>query len=116
MAEMTAIPQPILDMLKVVWQPGSVPSTFESVADDERLKNPSFYHHGKNQGDYDNNGILASDANALLNASELEGLIKDNGDSIAMNEHAHHALTDFCSEVYDSWRKLQGILESIPRK
>jgi hypothetical protein len=40
---------------------------------------------------------------------------KNNPDTLAVNEHVGNALREFCSEVYDAWRKFEARHERIER-
>lgn len=112
------IPAEILAMLRDEWE-GSQEgySAFESVAEEPgRLRNPSYYVHGKDRPELDNNGMRAREAVAMLNAGLFEGLIHDRGSSVLVNEHLQHALVDFCNEVTTAWRRFEERAGRIPRK
>jgi len=110
-----AIPRAVLDMLAEKWRTSGGYSAFDSVfSDDRRKADPSFYFHRKDSPDGDVNGVRAREVAALSAAGVLGAHIRDRGESYAVNEHAHHALTDFCSEVYEAWERFQERLSRIP--
>lgn len=106
------IPAAVLDLLKARWKPDS--TRFENVWEDERRRSdPSFYiYYDRPHAD----GIQTftpSEIRQLVQANVLDRLVKQNATSMAVNEHAEHALSDFCGEVYAAWAKFQDRLEAI---
>jgi hypothetical protein len=63
-----------------------------------------------------NNGVSGKEVEALSGLAMFKGLIDAQPEHFAFNEHAQHALTDFCSEVYDAYRKLQERLQMARQK
>lgn len=112
---MKTILKSLIDLLAQEWQatsPGTG-SAFESVFEEEyRRRNPSFYFASEDeQSDID-----------LLRFEEVAGLLRDgvlNHVTAAVrrrpsgahytttNEHAQHAIYDFCEAVYAAWKQLQ---------
>jgi hypothetical protein len=113
-----AIPKSVLNLLAVTWRETGNYSAFDSIFNDEtdydrkRQSHPSFYIH-RHDDDSDNNGLKTSEVRALV----ADGVLIDHGkdDASAVNEHEHHALTDFCSEVYDAWKKYRSRVERARR-
>jgi HAMP domain-containing protein len=118
---MKTIPKSLLDLLAQEWQATSsgTGSAFESVFEEEdRRRNPSFYFASEDeQSDID-----------LLRFEEVAGLLRDgvlNHVTAAVrhrpsgarytttNEHAQHAIYDFCEAVYAAWKQLQRRLNAI---
>jgi hypothetical protein len=56
-------------------------------------------------GDEDNS-LTANNIRLLAKLAIFDALIRETPSSYAVNEHAQHALTDFCEEVYDAYRTL----------
>jgi hypothetical protein len=118
------IPPAILKMLgENEWIPTEGHSLFEQVwgdgADDyhrERQRDPAFYYFLKRDLADDNNGVSGKEVEALSSLALFKGLIDAQPEHFAFNEHAQHALTDFCSEVYDAYRKLQARLQMARQK
>jgi hypothetical protein len=52
---------------------------------------------------------------ALIRAGILDGLHKDWGGSIVVSTNTERALTDFCRETYEAWRRCQEKLAAAPR-
>ena len=120
MAEpVTRIPPAILKMLgDNEWRPTDGHSLFDQVWGDEanghhrgRQRDPSFYYFLKRDLAENNNGVSGREVEALSCLAVFKGLIDAQPEHFAFNEHAQHALTDFCSEVYDAYRKLQERLQ-----
>jgi hypothetical protein len=120
---MKAIPKSLLDMLAQEWS-GADPeegSAFESVyAYEDRARDPSFYFASEGE----------PSASAMLRFDEVTGLLRDgvltsvtaevrcrpSGTRYtATNEHAQHAIFDFCQAVYAAWDQLQQRLALIER-
>jgi hypothetical protein len=109
---MIKIPESVLKLLALEWRPTGGHSSFDSVFNDERgsyrrRADPSYYMHRPDNPDA-NNGLKHAEVVALV----ADGVLLDHrtvdGTHIRINEHEQHALNDFCSEVYDAWRKFQA--------
>jgi len=118
------IPPAILKMLADnQWRPTEGYSAFDSVWNTdpdfpelaehtkERQRDPSFYHFRRDNLAEDNNGVSGKEVEALSALDMFEGLIGAYPDGFSFNEHAQHALADFCCEVYDAYRKLKERLQ-----
>jgi hypothetical protein len=123
---MKTIPRSLLDMLAQEWSPAD-PEIEESggafgsiFADRDRARDPSFYFASEGE----------SEASSMLQFDEVAGLLRDgvltsaaaavryrpSGARYAVtNEHAQHAIYDFCQAVYAGWDQLQQRLALIER-
>jgi hypothetical protein len=118
------IPPAILKMLgDNEWRPTEGHSLFNQVWGDEanghhreRQRDPSFYYFLKRDLAENNNGVSGKEVEALSGLAMFKGLIDAQPEHFAFNEHAQHALTDFCSEIYDAYRKLQERLQMARQK
>lgn len=109
------IPPVILKILANEWCPLKGYSSFDMTMK-MRPHDPSYYCFYKNSPYEINYSFTNKEAILLTELPMLEGLIFEYEKHIALNEHAQHALSDFCSEVYDCYRKLQKRIKSIPRQ
>lgn len=117
-----AIPASVLAVLKHRWKDADPRcSSFEFVFNDKddrrRRSDPSYYHirPGKKvETDFD---VLTHDEAAqLVKDGAFGSLAKmQDGGGVVINEHAQHALTDFCSEVYSAWSKYQRRIAEAER-
>jgi hypothetical protein len=118
------IPPAILKMLgDNECRPTEGHSLFDQVWGDEanghhreRQRDPSFSYFLKRDLAENNNGVSGKEVEALSGLAMFKGLIDAQPEHFAFNEHAQHALTDFCSEVYDAYRKLQERLQMARQK
>lgn len=115
---MKAIPNSVLNVLKAVWKRSEGYSSFESVFNserDERRRKPSYYSISKGKEiEYENWDVLThKEAVELVRDNVFDALAIENAEDVVINEHAQHAFTDFCSEVYDSWHKFRNRLDQI---
>jgi hypothetical protein len=114
---MKTIPKTLLDLLTQQWRPADPEKgedgAFESIfADKNRARDPSFYF--AREGEPSTIDMLQFD--------EVIGLLRDGvlnpaiaairhspsgARYTATNEHAQHAVYDFCEAVYAAWQKLQ---------
>ena len=117
---MKAVPKSLLDLLAQEWKP-AIPnqSIFEIIfAERERAHDPSFYFASEGE----------PSAVDMLRFDEVTGLLRDgvlNPATAAVrrrpsgtrytstNEHAQHAVYDFCEAVYAAWQELQQRLTLI---
>jgi hypothetical protein len=123
MTQTRVIPASILAILTHRWQEAdSRYSSFASVFNDKddkgRRSHPSYYHirPGKKvEIDFD---VLANEEAAeLVKEGAFGSLAKVQKDgTVTINEHAQHALTDFCSEVYSAWEKYQKRIAASVRE
>lgn len=104
------IPKALLDLMLHEWKREKTYSAFESNFEADRIQDPSFYAHLKDGSESFASPLTIEDVEALINSGVLDGLHIDHKTSIAVNEHAEHAITDFASDVYKSWDRLQARL------
>ncbi|MSX01596.1 MAG: hypothetical protein F2813_00370 [Actinobacteria bacterium] len=75
---------------------------------------PSYYHHRHDDTEV---GLTASfstpEIAALMRDGVLDGLARENEHGLTVNEHAEHAMTDFMSDVYQAWDKLNKRLGAV---
>src|SRR5947209_5767195 len=114
---MKTIPKSLLGMLAQKWHPADPEEgeggAFESIfAEEDRARDPSFYISREGE----------PSASAMLQFDEVIGLLRDGvltsttaavrhypsgARYTATNEHAQHAIYDFCQAVYAAWDQLQ---------
>jgi hypothetical protein len=113
--DLDLIPASVLALLGHKWRGTSGYSAFDSVIEDtrDRLHNPSYYQFSYGRPDDDNNGMTWRDTKAVIADGVYGANFRVRDEHVAVNEHAQHALTDFCSEVYDAWAKYKKRLASI---
>jgi len=109
-----AIPAPILEMLKEQWRQSDDSSAFDYPFE-KRPADPSFYAYRREDLKQDNNGVRTEEVAELAKLPFFEGLIQQTPNGFTFNEHAQHALMDFCSEVYFAWAKFNQRLERVRR-
>ena len=122
---MKTIPKSLLGMLAQKWHPADPEEgeggAFESIfAEEDRARDPSFYISREGE----------PSASAMLQFDEVIGLLRDGvltsttaavrhypsgARYTATNEHAQHAIYDFCQAVYAAWDQLQQRLALIER-
>ena len=78
----------------------------------ERAASPCFYVIRQGHGSTD---VTHDEAKALHREGAFGRHSHDDGTSVVVNEHALHALTDFCREVAGAWLAYQGRLDAISR-
>lgn len=111
--EMTdTMPKPILAMLEEVWKETDGFSIYQHNRE-RKGKNASVYLYSKDEPDHDNNGVRTHEVASMADLPAFNGLIKKNSKGFAFNEHAQHALTEFCSDVYEAWRKCSKRLDEV---
>ena len=108
------IPGSVLALLKESWKP------YEGVYD-RTLKvrphvtyGPSYYCYYKCESE-------DSHETGIFKRSEIDELTKDGvlvaksaaDDCVTVHEQQIHALSDFCGEVWDAWRKLRSRLKEV---
>lgn len=112
---MSPIPKSIINLLGQEWRPANGYSAFESNFEGKRKSNPSYYtlNPGK-EVTSDMDTFSYKEAAAMSKDDLISKFISNKDGVLWMNEHASHAVQDFCSEVYDAWRKCQDRLRQIP--
>jgi hypothetical protein len=93
------IPAVLPSMLETPWEPSNHSAcdlVFNDREDTGRRTNPSHYIHRADEGKEHNNGMTYAEAKGLVKSGALGRLIKDHGTHISINEHAQHAICDFC--------------------
>lgn len=110
------IPKSVLALLAERWKTDYTTS-FESVfySYPVRRVDPSFYFFREESPDQDVNGLTQSEVEKLVSDGVFGGEAIPNSGFIAVNEHAQHALLDFCQEVYSGWDKYQRRLALAAR-
>jgi hypothetical protein len=119
---MKPIPKSLLSLLSEPWQPaaGITGSAFQAVFDEtDRRRDPSFYFAYE---------ASRSDGADMLHFAEVVALLRDKVLTADMatvanpvsgprqtvtNEHAQHAIIDFCEATYAAWETLQRRLDQI---
>ncbi|RVI45672.1 hypothetical protein [Sinorhizobium meliloti] len=102
------IPAAVLKLLEHPWMTdGYFP--FRSVwsQSEDRRRRPSYYFHRKGR-DIPEMVFTYEELAAIMRTGLLGGVARSCSGQICINEHAQHALEDFCREVYGSWRMLQS--------
>lgn len=78
----------------------------------ERRMRPSYDILHDADADARANGVCnIAEARALIADGVLDGLARDHGKQVTVNEHAVHALSDFCQTVQDAWELCQRRLQ-----
>jgi hypothetical protein len=115
---MKPIPKSLLALLARPWQPASQYSAFESAFEDkDRQRRPSFYFGYEGSRRPDDDFLAFKDVAALIREGALPAPLAalytaSSGDrQTSTNEHAQHAVIDFCEAVYAAWETLQGRLD-----
>lgn len=117
---MEKIPASVLAVLKHKWVVTEGYSAFDSVfndrEDEERRRDPSYYHirTGK-KIDFAFDQFTHAEAKSLVMEGVFGALAVSRDGGVVINEHAQHALTDFCSEVYAAWGKYQRRLAEVEK-
>ena len=120
-AKSKTIPNSVLDVLKNEWQAADPAySAFDQVFNDKtdkqsRKAHPSYYYIREGKEVETNLDVLShAEALKLVNDGAFASLAKVQDDkSVTINEHAQHAMIDFCSEVYSAWHRYQRRLVQI---
>lgn len=105
-----AIPASVLALLKHQWKEAdprysAFDSVFTDANDRTRQSDPSYYHIRPGEEiEHDGDVFTHVEATELVKEGVFSCLAKvqQDGGSVTINEHAQHALTDFCSEVYSA--------------
>lgn len=110
------IPKSILHLLSEPWRVEGEYSHFDAVfAKEKRRIDPSYYViHVGTKVETDMDTFSHDDAMALAadDAFGTNARTRESG-NVVINEHAQHALVDFCSDVYAAWKKYQDRLQQI---
>ncbi len=113
------IPPSVLALLNETWKDADPRnSAFELVFGPEnkrgRIRHPSYYfirrHH-----EHRPYALRYDEAASLCASGALGSAAKATDGIVVINEHAQHALFDFCSEVYAAWGKYQKRLADLER-
>jgi hypothetical protein len=78
-----------------------------------RVRDPSIYIF--RSGDPSTLGVTYEAAVRLHHEGVFGEHSSEEGDAVFVNEHALHALQDFCADVYDAWRTFETRLEAVSR-
>lgn len=112
----------VLAVLKHRWtEPDPRYSSFEAVFNDNddrgRRSDPSYYHiHVGKEVQTDLDVLSHAEATLLVAQGVFGPLAKaQTGGMVTINEHAQHAFTDFCSEVYGAWAKYQRRIAEVEK-
>jgi hypothetical protein len=112
------IPTSVLRLLKHQWKPGDSDSSFDSVFNDaqdkKRRKRPSYYHirqGRKIENEFD--VFTYEEACQLVREGSFGPLAVLRDENVTINEHAQHAMADFCSEVYSAWAKYKHRISEV---
>lgn len=105
-------------MLEQQWRTPDGYYSFEAVWSNgnDRQRYPSFYHYYNRSMDEDNNGLRGKEVEQLADLPQFAGLIFHNSNGLGINEHAQHALVEFCEKVYELYGELQTRLELVRSK
>lgn len=109
------IPAAVLALLKQRWQPTQEGfSVFDNVWEGrDRKEYPSWYFYREGS---DGAGCLSfEEAKGLLAVPELAPMLKGQKDTVSVNEHLDHAISDFCSQVYDAFDAFLERAEQIKK-
>jgi hypothetical protein len=111
-ANYTAIPDSVLNLLRKRWRLPEGYSAFDIFNDPQqpdRQRDPSFYfiRTGQNVADLDFDVFSHAEAAAMINDEAFGHTAAQTSEWVALNEHAQHAMQDFCSEVYEAWAKFE---------
>ena len=114
------IPASVLALLRHRWKLPDGYSAFESVFtrnERGRQTDPSYYMiaKGKEVEDTDWDCMSHREAVALVREGVFGETAEDQGSRVAINEHAEHAMQDFCREVYGAWAKYRDRLQQVER-
>ena len=116
------IPDSVLAVAGQAWVDPWSGGQFEDVFDGEsrqareRRLDPSWYvDYGEGHRD-DNGAVMFSNAEmtTIFKSGALRGFAGKDGSTLLVNEHAMHALEDFCRETSRAWRKFNARLDRIP--
>lgn len=116
------IPKSLLDLLKKPWQPVSkaAGSAFQANFEPEleRRRRPSFYFGYEGSRRPDDDFLTFEEIAALIQGGVLRTPLaalytaRSSGErQTSTNEHAQHAVIDFCEAVYAAWGTLQARLD-----
>jgi hypothetical protein len=109
------IPKSLLSMLAQKWHLANPEEggAFEFVfADEDRARDPSFYFAREGEPSaacmLQFEEVIALLRDGVLNSTTAAVRCSPSGTRYtATNEHAQHAIFDFCQDVYASWDQLQ---------
>jgi hypothetical protein len=107
MSMLKPIPRGLLSALAELWKEPKGHCAFEAAFEGCRRNDPSYYLHRADGSDHRVSDFTYDEIADLSRAGILDGLHEDHGTGIAVNEHAEHALADFCRETYEAWRRCQ---------
>ena len=119
MAELEyTIPEAVLGLLRHQWLEPDRDSAFEFVfrRDPGRQRRPSYYFIRKGSAaDPDGPGFSYEEALALISEGAFGRVAQDRDTDVCINEHAAHALNDFCRDVYGAWATYRKRLADAER-
>lgn len=110
----SAIPKGVRELLRHKWRMPGNASIFDDNAHGARLADPSYYF--ARPGGDPPHALDYEDVQGLIAEPMFEGLARQGNGVTSMNEHAEHALIEFCEAVYEAWVKCEKRLESLPRR
>ncbi len=110
-----AIPASVLALLKHQWVKPDGYSAHAAVFEryPDRRSRPAYYVYRKGTDFNGWGNVTHAEAVWLVRDNVFPGLMLDDGRGISVNEHAQHALDDFCRDVYGAWAKFQARLLEI---
>jgi hypothetical protein len=115
------IPASVLDLLRHRWVTPDGYCAFDSVfhgeADEgsrlQRQIDPAYYHYGPGGGAQLFGDMTFAEAQALHREHVFGEFSGNRNGHISVNEHAQHALQDFCREVYAAWKTYQDRIDVL---
>ena len=125
-APVRSIPKSVLALLRHPWKDDEPDySAFESVfiglADEgsqyrrQRQIDPSYYFISQSGAPVHVADVTYAEADALHREQAFGDFSRNTGGHVTVNEHAMHALNDFCRAVYVAWRTYRERLAILDR-
>ena len=118
MKDFKAIPPSVLQVLGEQWKPADAQSVFERILNEypDRRSDPSFYHiHTGQEIESDFDEYTHAEVVQLVDEGAFGALAISRPKAVSINEHAKHALSEFCREVYAAWEKYKSRIAEIER-
>jgi hypothetical protein len=111
--EKKTIPDSVLALLKEPWEPCEDIFSRTLERRPHVAVDPSYYCYYSDDSFSTETGVFQK--------SEVDKLAQDHmlitksstEDCVTVHEQEIHALTDFCSEVWDAWRKLESRMKQV---
>ena len=104
------IPESVQVLLRNTWKhPDSLGfsvfrSNFEGKENAERRRDPSYYHIRLAEPDEPGIASISGKEALDLHAERVYGALSTSQNTtVSVNEHAHHALLEFCEQVSKAW-------------